>query len=615
MDVSREILSNITVYMKYAKYNQELKRRENWNELVTRNKEMHLKKFPQLRDEIEESYKFVYDKKILPSMRSLQFAGKPIQLNNTRLYNCAFLPIDSFEAFSEVMFLLLSGAGVGFSVQNHHIEKLPSITRPTKTRRYLIGDSIEGWADSVKVLIKAYMCGKPMPVYDYGDIRHKGAMLITAGGKAPGPEPLKDCLHNIQKILDRKENGEQLSSLEVHDICCYIADSVLSGGIRRSAMISLFDIDDDEMLTSKFGNWWEQNPQRARANNSAVVVRHMVDENIFFDLWKKIEKSGSGEPGFFFTNDPSWGLNPCAEISLRPFQFCNLCTINVGELKSQEDLNNRAKAAAFIGTLQASYTDFHYLRDIWKRTTEKEALIGVSMTGIASGALNNLNMKEAANVVKQENIRVSGIIGIKQAARTTTVKPEGTSSLVLGSSSGIHAWHNDYYIRRIRVGKDEPIYEYLHKNHPEIVEDEYFKPNQQAVISIPQKAPDNAVTREETAIDLLKRVEQVYKQWITPGHRKGVNKNNVSTTVTIKPNEWEEVGNWMWNNKDKFTALSVLPYSDHTYIQAPFEDCSKENYEEKAKILHSINLDNVIEEKDNTNLNDQVACAGGACSI
>lgn len=615
MDVSQKILSDVTVYMKYAKYVPELKRRENWKDLVDRNKEMHIKKYPLLANEIEDAYKLVYDKKILPSMRSLQFAGRPIELNNTRLYNCAFLPVDSFDAFSEIMFLLLSGTGVGYSVQNHHIEKLPSITKPTKNRRYLIGDSIEGWADAVKMLMKAYLCGKPMPEFDYGDIRRKGAELITAGGKAPGPEPLKDCLHNIQKILDRKDNGDQLTSLEVHDICCYIADSVLSGGIRRSAMIALFDIDDEDMLTCKFGSWWDQNPQRGRANNTAVVVRHMVDEQAFLTLWKKIEASGSGEPGFFFTNDPTWGLNPCAEISLRPFQFCNLVTINASSVESQEDFNARAKAAAFIATIQASYTNFHYLRDIWKRTTEREALIGVSMTGIASGAVLGLNMKEAATIVKQENARAAELLGIKPAARTTTVKPEGTSSLVLGSSSGIHAWHNDYYIRRIRVGKDEAIYSYLNKAHPEIVEDEYFKPTQQAVISIPQKAPVGAITRQESAIDLLKRVETVYKNWITPGHRKGVNKNNVSTTVTIKPGEWEEVGQWMWNNKDKFTALSVLPFNDHSYIQAPFEDCTQEEYEQKMKVLHNINLDDVKEEHDNTNLADQAACAGGGCEI
>jgi len=615
MELPVKILSDITVHMKYAKFDKSKNRRENWKELIDRNKEMHLEKFPKLKKEINDAYKFVYDKKILPSMRSLQFAGKPIAINNARLYNCCFLPIDHVDAFSEVMFLLLSGTGVGYSVQRHHVENLPEIHKPTKNRRYLIGDSIEGWADAIKVLVTAYMKGKALPVFDFSDIRPKGAMLITSGGKAPGPEPLKDCLHNVQKILDRKQNGEKLTSIEVHDILCYIADAVLAGGIRRSAMISLFDIDDDDMLTCKFGNWWENAPQRGRANNSAVIVRSKVDEEVFFDLWRKIEASGSGEPGFFFTNDKDWGMNPCAEISLRPFQFCNLTTIHAGDVESQEDLNARARAAAFIGTLQASYTDFHYLRDVWKRTTEREALIGVSMTGIASGSVLKLDLKEAANIVKEENERVSSLIGTNAAARCTTVKPEGTSSLVLGTSSGIHAWHNNHYIRRIRVGKNESIYTYLQINHPELIQDEFFKPNIQAVIEVPQKAPEGALTRQESALDLLKRVSKVWKEWVKPGHRKGANKNNVSTTVTIKPDEWDEVGRWMWDNRDNFTALSVLPFSDHSYIQAPFEDITEEKYLELVKVLHNINLDDVVELEDGTNLQDQAACAAGACEI
>ena len=615
MELPVKILSDITVFMKYAKFNAAKNRRENWSELVDRNKEMHLQKFPQLKDEIENAYQFVYDKKILPSMRSLQFAGKPIAINNARLYNCCFLPVDHTDAFSEVMFLLLSGTGVGYSVQRHHVEQLPEINKPTKSRRYLVGDSIEGWADAIKVMIAAYMKNKAMPIYDFSDVRPKGAMLLTSGGKAPGPEPLKDCLHNVQKILDRKNNGEKLTTLEVHDILCYIADAVLAGGIRRSAMISLFNIDDDDMLTCKFGNWWETNPQRGRANNSAVVVRSKVEEEVFLDLWKKIEASGSGEPGFFFTNDKDWGMNPCAEISLRPFQFCNLTTIHAGDVESQEDLNARARAAAFIGTLQASYTNFHYLRDVWKRTTEKEALIGVSMTGIASGSVLKLDLKEASTIVKEENARIASLIGTNPAARCTTVKPEGTSSLVLGTSSGIHAWHNDFYIRRIRVGKNESIYNYLVLNHPELVKDEFFKPNIQAVIEVPQKAPEGAVTRQESALDLLKRVSKVWKEWVKPGHRKGTNKNNVSVTVSIKPDEWQEVGEWMWANRDSFTALSVLPYSDHTYIQAPFEDITEEQYNEMVKTLHNINLDDVVEFEDVTNLQGEAACVGGACEI
>jgi len=615
MQLASKILSDVTVHMKYAKFIPELNRRENWDEIVTRNANMHIKRFPKLKDEIKSAYQLVHDRKILPSMRSMQFGGKPVMINNARLYNCCYLPMDSYESFSEVMFLLLSGTGVGYSVQNHHIEKLPEIRKPTKTRRYLVGDSIEGWADAVKVLMKAYFAGRSLPLFDFSDVRPKGARLITSGGKAPGPEPLHDCLHNLRKVLDRKEDGDKLTSFEVHEINCYIADAVLSGGIRRSAMISLFDLDDEEMLTCKFGNWWETKAHLARSNNSAVIVRHKIDKETFMDLWKKIEASKSGEPGFFFTNDKDWGMNPCAEISLRPYQFCNLVTINASDVVDQEDYNARAKAAAFIATLQASYTDFHYLRDIWKKTTEREALIGVSMTGIASGRVLDLSMKEAANVVKEENKRVADIIGIKPAARTTTVKPEGTSSLVLGSSSGIHAWHNSHYIRRVRVGKNEAIYNYLLQNHPEIVEDEFFKPTQQAVIEIPQKAPEGAITRQESAMQLLSRVQTVWSDWVRAGHRKGENKNNVSTTVSIKDDEWDKVGEWMWVNRNMYTALSVLPFDGHTYTQSPFEDCDEETYNEMMETLREVNVDNIIEVEDTTDLQGEVACGGGACEV
>jgi ribonucleoside-diphosphate reductase alpha chain len=601
--------------MKYAKFRPELNRRETWEELVTRNKEMHQTKFPQLKNEIEEAYKLVYDKKVLPSMRSLQFAGKPIELNNARIFNCSFLPIDDWRAFSEIMFLLLSGCGVGYSVQTHHIEQLPEIKVPTKHKRYLVGDSIEGWADAVRMLCKAYFTGAPLPLFDFRDIRPKGAQLITVGGKAPGPEPLKECLFNLQKVFDRKKNGEKITSLEAHDMACHIADAVLSGGIRRAALISLFNLDDEDMLTCKFGNWWEENPQRGRANNSAVVMRHKIDEEEFFKLWKKIELSGSGEPGIYFSNDKDWGTNPCCEIALRPFQFCNLCEVNVSNIESQEDLNERVRVGAFIGTLQAAYTDFHYLRDIWQKTTEKDALLGVGMTGIGSGVILNYDLKKAADLAKEENARVADVIGVNKAARVTTVKPSGTSSLVLGTASGIHAWHNDYYIRRIRVGKNEAIYNYLAVNHPELVEDDFFKPTIQAVISVPQKSPAGSILRNENVIDMLERVKRFNTQWVKKGHRKGANTNNVSATVSINEGEWEAVGNWMWENKDTFNGLSVLPYFGGTYTQAPFEDITEEQFNEMAQHLHSIDLSKVVEFSDETALMDQAACAGGACEI
>jgi ribonucleoside-diphosphate reductase alpha chain len=601
--------------MKYSKYLPGQKRRETWEELVTRNKEMHQSKFPQLHDEIEKVYEMVYDKKILPSMRSLQFAGRPIELNNSRIFNCSFLPIDDWRAFSEIMFLLLSGCGVGYSVQTHHIENLPTITIPTKTKRYLIGDSIEGWADAIRMLCKAYFTGAALPTFDFRDIRKKGAQLVTVGGKAPGPEPLKECLFNLQKVLDRKQNGEKLTSLEAHDMACHIADAVLSGGIRRAALISLFNLDDEEMLTCKFGNWWEQNPQRGRSNNSAVVMRHKIDEEEFYKLWKKIELSGSGEPGIYFSNDKDWGTNPCCEIALRPFQFCNLCEVNVSNVTDQDDLNARVQGAAFIGTLQAAYTDFHYLRDIWRKTTEKDALLGVGMTGIGSGAVLNLNLKEAADLAKTENARIAEIIGVNKAARVTTVKPSGTSSLVLGTASGIHAWHNQHYIRRIRVGKNEAIYTYLSIHHPELVEDDFFKPTIQAVISVPQQAPVGSILRTEDVMDMLERVKKFNVQWVKKGHRKGANTNNVSATVSIKEDEWEKVGKWMWDNKETFNGLSVLPYHGGTYTQAPFEDITAEQFNEMTGHLHGINLSQVVEFDDNTTLADQAACAGGACEV
>ena len=615
MNTSQSILSDITTYMKYARHIPEKSRREAWEEIVDRNKAMHLQKFPQLKDEIEEVYKMVYTKKVLPSMRSLQFAGKPAEINNARMFNCSFLPVDDFRSFSEAMFLLLSGCGVGFSVQSHHVDKLPEIKIPTREKRYLINDSIEGWADAVHMLMKAYLKGGARPRFDFRDIRPKGEQLVTAGGKAPGPEPLKEVLFQVQLILERKQSGEKLTPLECHDILCHLADAVLSGGIRRAALISLFDFDDEEMLTCKFGSWWENSPQRGRANNSAVVMRHKITEDEFMKLWEKVEASNAGEPGFLFSNDKDYGTNPCAEIALRPYQFCNLCEINATDVVDQDDFNARSKAAAFIGTLQASYTDFHYLRDIWKKTTERDALLGVGITGIASGKLDKINLKQGAKAAKDENERVAKLLSINKAARVTTVKPSGTSSLVLGCSSGIHAWHDNHYIRRIRVGKNEAIYTYLSIYHPELVEDDIFKPTQQAVISVPQASPSSAITRAESTFDLLERTKRFNLEWVRAGHRKGENHNNVSCTINVKQGEWAQVGQWVWDNRDTYNAMSFLPEDLGTYKQAPFESITEEQFEKLSVNLHTIDLRNVVEMADNTNLVDQAACAGNNCEI
>ena len=614
VDKSVSILSDITVHAKYAKYIPELERREVWEEIVERNRLMHVKKYPELKDQINEIYtNYVLTKKVLPSMRSLQFGGKPIELSPNRVYNCAFMPIDSLESFSEAMFLLLGGTGVGYSVQRHHVEQLPEIRKPNpkKRRRYLVADSIEGWADAIKVLLKAYFgVNSSVPDFDLSDVREKGAPLITSGGKAPGPDPLRKCLVAIEAILHNKEDGSKLTDIEAHDIMCHIADAVLAGGIRRAALISLFSMDSQEMLSCKAGNWWELNPQRGRANNSAVIQRHRITQAEFFELFAKTKDSGSGEPGFYFTNDRDWGTNPCCEIALRPYQFCNLTEINASNIESEADFEARCAAASFIGTLQAGYTDFHYLRDIWRKTTEKDALIGVSMTGIASMEVFKYDLEKMAKIVKDVNAATASSIGINSAARTTTVKPAGTTSLVVGSSSGIHAWHNDYYLRRIRLGKNEPLYTYLLLNAPHLIEDEKFRPHDTAVVGVPQKAPKGAVTRHESALNLLSRIKTISEKWVTPGFRHGQNGHNVSATVSIKDNEWDDVAMWMWNNRDSYNGLSLLPYDGGTYEQAPFEDISEERFYELSEGLGNLDMTKVVELQDLTDFNNQAACAG-----
>jgi ribonucleoside-diphosphate reductase alpha chain len=615
MEIGLETLSQIVTFNKYAKYLPGSRRRETYDEIIMRYLQMMVDKYPHLAFHIMKNSQYIFDKKVLPSMRALQFAGPAIQKNEARIYNCCYLPVDDYRAFAEIMFLLLGGTGVGYSVQFKHIEKLPEIRKPIKEQKFLVGDSIEGWADAVKHLIGSYLGYRnTKPRFDFSDIRAKGQRLITAGGKAPGPEPLKTCLFELEQILERKANGEKLQTIEVHDMICHIADSVLAGGIRRAALISLFSADDEQMLTCKFGSWWETNPQRGRANNSAVLVRHRVTKEFFLDLWKKIELSYAGEPGIYFTNNPDWGTNPCCEIALRPYQFCNLCEVNVSNVESQEDLNNRVAVAAFFGTLQAGFTDFHYLRPIWKKTTEKDALIGVGMTGIASMEVFKYDLTEAARQGELTNIEVSQSLGINRAARITCVKPSGTTSCVLGTASGIHAWHNDFYIRRMQMSKSEDLYKYLNQNHPSLVKDHLLIPNS-AVVEIPIKAPAGSVLRTESALDTLERVKNVSMKWIKPGHIHGDNTHNVSATISVKNDEWINVGEWMWENKEHYNGLSVLPFDGGSYSQAPFQDITEEEYNNLVGHLTSIDLTQVIEEDDLTSLMDQAACAGGACEV
>lgn len=616
MEADKKALSDITVFNKYARYVQDIGRRETFEEIVDRNKAMHRRKFPQAKGEIDKAYAMVYARKLLPSMRSMQFGGQPIEMSENRIFNCAFAPCDDYHFFSELMFLLLGGTGMGYSVQKRHVNQLPSVKEPRLSGdKYQVQDSIIGWADAVKIVCKAFFKGGALPTFDYRDIRPKNAALITTGGKAPGPAPLKHCVEELIKKFSFRI-GKKLRPIDAHDIACIIADAVLAGGIRRAAMIVLFDRDDEEMITCKSGEWYIDHPYRARANNSAVLPRGEVTEEEFAALMKRVKDSGCGEPGVYWTNNLDWGTNPCCEIALRPFQMCNLTEINAATVLTQDDLNERAWGASVIGTLQAAYTDFHYLRPVWRQNCEEDALLGVSMTGIASQPLLELDLAEAAAIAKQANEMMAALLGIRPAARVTTVKPAGTTSLTLGCSSGIHAWHNDYYIRRMRAGKDEALAQYMMKVAPALVEQDHFVPHQ-VVLSFPQKAPKGAIVRTETMMDLLERVKKVSLEWVANGHRNGDNKHNVSCTISVKDDEWPELGVWMWENRDNYNGISVLPYfGAEAYPQLPFEDCTKEVYLSMLPHLNAIDITQVREDNgDGVDLAGELACAGGACEV
>ena len=620
MNESLKLLSDLTFYMKYSKYDPLKKRRETWDETIDRNMEMHLAKFPQCKDEIEAAYRLVREKKILPSMRSMQFGGEAVNRNNARMYNCSAIGLDTLDAFADLMYLLLCGTGVGFSVRRNFISKLPKLAaRSGKKIVFQPADSIEGWADCLRAITRNYFITGDDLTIDYSLIRPKGALIHSSMCAAPGPEPLKATCDSIIKLLDRKiAAGAQaaLTSLDCYDICCFISEAILSGGVRRSAMICLFDKDDELMLHAKEGEWWKENPQRGLANNSVQFDRATTTKDEFDRIFKQTEASGCGEPGVVWTNNPDWLVNPCCEISMPSRGFCNLTSVNLGTIESQDDFNNRAYYAAVLGTLQAAYTDFIYIDPMWKKNADDMALIGVSLTGIASHPdLTKINFEAAAAKVKEANAAIAKKIGIKTADRQTTIKPDGTGSLVLGTSSGIHPWHAKHYIRRLRVNKLEPLYDYMSKNFPELIEDEEMNPTKNGVLSLVIKAPDGAITRRaQTALEFLERVKYMFEHWIKPGHIRGDNYNNVSCTCNVKNHEWDEVREWMWENRENYTGISLLPYSDSSYIQAPFEDTNEDEYKKFAG-TREFHLNEIEEEKNFVSFGAEAACAGGTCEV
>lgn len=615
MNKSNRLLSDIVAYRTYSKHLNSQNRRETLEETLNRNLSMYLEKYPKLSRDIIKAFKQVHDFNVMPSMRSLQFGGEAIFKNNVRLFNCSFANITYPRIFAESLFLLLSGTGFGYSVQIHHVKQLPTLRLPKEENTYVVHDSIEGWAEALNQLMSAYFFGAIRPNFDFSKIRDKGSYLVTTGAKAPGPEPLRQMLVKVESIL-KLNLGKKLSPLQVHDIICLIADCVLSGGIRRAALISLFDRNDVEMLSCKHGSWWEKHPYRARANNSAVLPRSETTFEEFKNVYDMCIASNAGEPGFFWTNDIEWGTNPCAEIGLQSNQFCNLTTTNLTGLKNEKDFENRVYAAALLGTLQAGFTDFPYLSEKWKTVTESESLIGCSFTGIADAkSLSGDSLQRAAKLVLDVNEKYAKKIGINVANRTTAIKPEGTASCVLGSSSGIHARHSEYYLRRVRMNKDDELALYLSKVVPELVEQDIFSSNG-IVVTIPQETPKGAITRhQENAIDLFNRVKHYYNNWVIPGHRTGSNTHNISCTINYKPEEVGLLFNKLWEDRFQYAAVSLLPFSDAIYQQAPFEDCTRELFDKYNNMVKEIDLSKILELNDTTNRMDQIACSGGLCEL
>ena len=647
-DMIQKLLSDTTVFTKYSGNKKDSlgeERKETYEELIDRNMQLHIKKFPYLKDKILYAYKeFVLTKKVMPSMRSLQFAGKGIEKRNSRIYNCSYAPVSDIYFFPELMFNLLCGTGVGFSVRQRDIEQLPSIVNdPGKKEekgvlKYTVQDSIEGWADAILILMRSYFDKD----YDfeiefmYDEIREKGSKIST-GGLAPGHIPLKRAIEKIKEIFSRKKHYSRLTSLELNDIVCHLADCILAGGIRRSALICLFSENDLEMMACKTGQWYIDNPQRARANNSVVLSRKTLTIDKI-ETVLNYSRQDYGEPGFFLTNSEIMGTNPCAEIALYPHQFCNLTTINFNTVNSQAELEERLKIATFIGTLQASYTDFRYLSPRWKRNTEKESLLGVSLTGLARKDLYDFDFKKASKLVIEENEKTARMIGINPASRIGCVKPEGTSSLVLGTASGIHPYHAQYYIRRVRVEKNSFIDKLFRKYLPTMVEDDVFS-SSLSCLCFPIKAPETALIREEDSLDeMFNRIEFIFDNWIKPTHRSGENYHNVSATVSVKDNEWSKVSKKVFELKDKIGGVTFLNYDGGNYQQAPFEELNKEQYNQTIKEIEQyiqaiqqegckeIDLWNLIEHFKKTSeviprikeeyvSNMEIACAGGKCEL
>jgi ribonucleoside-diphosphate reductase alpha chain len=615
---------------RYARYLETEQRRESWEETVARLMVYVQSKVPELttdpvyKDKLTELHNAILNLEVMPSMRLLMTAGEACERDNISAYNCSYLAINNKRAFSEALYILMNGTGVGFSCERQEINKLPTL--PDKFREVddviVVADSKLGWAKAFKKLLSSLWEGD-IPKIDYSKIRPAGSRLKTFGGRASGPDPLRK-LFNFTLELFKQAASRKLNSLEVHDIMCMIGEIVVVGGVRRSALISLSNLTDKRMRDAKSGAWYNDHPYRGLANNS-VAYTERPDSETFMEEWLALVKSKSGERGIFNRvasqaqagkwgrRDPllSYGTNPCSEIILRDKQFCNLTEVVVRGNDTESTLANKVSLATILGTIQSTFTSFQFLSEEWKKNTEEERLLGVSLTGIMDCKLTNKPdpkmLERLRDVARQTNTQLAEVLGITPSASITCVKPSGTVSQLVDSASGIHARHNAHYIRRVRIDKKDPVYSFLkEKGFP--VEDEVFRPDSTAVFSFPVKAPKGAITRNDmTALEQLDLWLIYQRHWC---------EHKPSVTITVTDSEWPEVGAWVWKHFDEVSGISFLPHSNHTYQQAPYEDINEEQYKELAsKMPSSINWEELVERDDNTEGSQTLACVGGTCEI
>jgi ribonucleoside-diphosphate reductase alpha chain len=610
---------------RYARFIDDKGRREQWGETVARYVDYVFSRTPAIKDNTElkdRIYKAIYDMKVMPSMRAMMTAGRSADRDNTCIYNCSYLPVDDPKSFDEAMFILLCGTGVGFSVESKYTSQLPDVPEKLFESEHVIAvhDSKEGWAKALRLLI-AHLYAGEVPKWDVSKIRPAGARLKTFGGRASGPGPLVD-LFSFAVNTFKNAQGRKLNTLECHDLMCKIGEVVVVGGVRRSAMISLSDLDDERIRHAKSGPWWETAPHRALANNSAVFGETPTVGK-FMEEWLSLYNSHSGERGIFNREaakktvakyshrDPNFdfGTNPCSEIILRPYQFCNLTEVVVRHDDTLETLKDKVEVATILGTIQATFTKFSYLRKVWQRNTEEERLLGVSLTGIFDNDMMVLGLKDVLDTLREHTRKVnheySEKLGIEKSAAITCVKPSGTVSQLVDSASGIHPRHSRFYIRRVRGDIKDPLSSFLiQQGVPS--EACVYKPTQTVVFSFPQKAPAGLVRDDVSPIKHLETWLAYQRHWC---------EHKPSVTISVEEKDWPSVGAWVWDHFDEISGVSFLPYDGGTYRQAPYEECTEEQYNELKARVPKIDWTLFKEQTDNVEGAQMLACVAGACEI